>query len=85
MMFTVHRVILRVGLRHDLAGGVFNEDALDSAAPDCSGGGGIALFYQIAKNRHKESCGADVEMHVKGLARHAKMAPVLDVDYVLVH
>ena len=73
-----------VRLRHDLAGGVVNEDALNRASPDSSSNGAVALFHEIAKNRHEESGGADVETLVKGLARHARMAPILEVAYDLV-
>jgi hypothetical protein len=75
---------VRVGLWHDLAGSVFNEDALDSAATDRRGGGAVALFHEIPENRHEEGGGADVETLVKGLARHAWMVPVLEVACDLV-
>ena len=68
-----------VRLWHDLAGSIFNEDALDFAAPDRRGGGAVALFHEIPKNRHEKSGEADVEALVKGLARHARMVPVLEV------
>jgi hypothetical protein len=38
---------------------------LDSAAPDSSGGGAVALFHEIPENRHEEGGGADVETLVK--------------------
>ena len=75
---------VRVGLWHDLAGCVFNEDALDSAAADRCGGGAVALLHEIAKDRHEKGGGADVEVLVQGLACHAWMVPVLEVACDLV-
>ncbi len=57
---------------------------MNRAAPDSSGDGAVALFHEIAKNRHEESGGADVETLVKGLARHARMTPIFEVAYDLV-
>ena len=84
MVVAVRGEGVRVGLWHDLAGSVFNEDALNSAAPDGSGGGAIALFHEITKNSHEEGGGAGVEALVKGLACHARMVPVLEVACDLV-
>ena len=48
------------------------------------GGVGVALFHEIPKNSDEEGGGADVEALVKGLARHARMVPVLEVACDLV-
>ena len=75
---------VRIGLWHDLAGYVFNEDALDCAAVDRRGGSAVALLHQIAKYPHEKGRGADVEALVKGLADHSRMVPVLEVARDLV-
>ena len=84
MVIAVREEGVRVGLRHDLGGNVLDEDTLDGASPDRSGGGAVALLHEIAKNRHEESRGAGVEALVKGLAGHARMVPVLQVAGELV-
>ena len=57
---------------------------MDSAASDRRGCGAVALFHEIPENPHEEGGGADVEALVKGLARHARMVPVLEVACDLV-
>ena len=84
MVVAVRGECVRVGLRHHLPGGVFNEDTLDRAAPEGSGGGAVVLLHEIAKNTHEESCGANVEALVEGLACHARVVPVLEVARDLV-
>jgi hypothetical protein len=43
------------------------------------GGVAVALLHEIAKCRHEEGRGADVETLVKGLACHARVIPGLEV------
>ena len=65
-MVAVCEKCVRVRLGHDLAGSVLNEDALDSAATDRSGGDDVELFHEIPKNRHEESGGAEQGLEESG-------------------
>ena len=84
MMISMCGECLRIGLWHDLARNILNENALDCGAPNDSGNGTIALLHEITENSHGEGGGADVEVLVKGLACHAEVISVLEVACDLV-
>lgn len=70
------RKCLRIGLWHDPARSIFNENTLDCGTPNDSGDGTVALLHEITKNSHGEGGEADVEV----LVCHAELASSLTLS-----
>ena len=70
---------LRVGLGHDMATGVLDDDASDRGGLQHLGGGLEALHHEIAEDGHEKAGGPDVETLVKRLAEHRGGNPVLEI------
>jgi hypothetical protein len=80
----MRRESVRIGLWHNLAGGVIDEDALDRVTPENHGDCAVTLLHEIAKHDHEECGGADVETLMKRLASHAIKVPAFEIASNLV-